>query len=89
MGHFRLIYSIFRVVAWGYYYHPITAMDDHCRFILAQRLQRDVTSDSLIEVVQEAVDRTGMDRPPADPTRLLSDNALAMYPRHSGTTWEW
>ncbi len=34
-----------------------------------------MTSGSLIEVVQEAVDRTGMDRVPiADRTRLLSDN---------------
>ena len=34
-----------------------------------------MTADSLIEVVQEAVDRTGMDRVPiADRTRLLSDN---------------
>ena len=66
--------SYFRVVGWGYYY-LVTVMDDYSRFILAHRLQRDMTSDSLIEVVQEAVDRTGMDRVPiADRTRLLSDN---------------
>ena len=34
-----------------------------------------MTSDSFIEVVQDAVDRTGMDRVPiTDRTRLLSDN---------------
>ena len=34
-----------------------------------------MTSDSFIEVVQDAVDRTGMDQVPvADRTRLLSDN---------------
>ena len=34
-----------------------------------------MTSDSFIEVVQEAVDRTGMDRVSVrDRTRLLSDN---------------
>ena len=50
-------------------------MDDYSRFILAHRLQRDMTSDSFIEVVQEAVDRTGMDQVPiTDRTRLLSDN---------------
>ena len=66
--------SYFRVVGWGYYY-MVTVMDDYSRFILAHRLKRDMTSDSLIEVVQEAVDRTGMDRVPiADRTRLLSDN---------------
>ena len=66
--------SCFRVVGWGYYY-LVAVMDDYSRFILAHRLQRDMTSDSLIEVVQEAVDRTGMDRVPIeDRTRLLSDN---------------
>ena len=64
----------FRVVGWGYYY-LVTVMDDYSRFILAHRLQRDMTSDSFIEVVQEAVDRTGMDLVPIeDRTRLLSDN---------------
>ena len=66
--------SYFRVVGWGYYY-LVTVMDDYSRFILAHRLQRDMTSDSFIEVVQEAVDRTGMDQVPIeDRTRLLSDN---------------
>ena len=66
--------SYFRVVGWGYYY-MVTVMDDHSRFILAHKLQRDMTSDSFIEVVQDAVDRTGMDQVPVeDRTRLLSDN---------------
>ena len=55
--------SYFRVVGWGYYY-LVTVMDDYSRFILAYRLQRDMTSDSFIEVVQDAVDRTGMDQVP-------------------------
>ena len=49
--------SYFRVSGWGYYY-LVTVMDDFSRFILAHMLQRDMTSDSLIEVVQEAVDVT-------------------------------
>ena len=66
--------SYFRVVGWSYYY-LVTVMDDYSRFILVHRLQRDMTSDSFIEVVQEAVDRTGMDQIPiTDRTRLLSDN---------------
>ena len=52
--------SYFRVMGWGYYY-MVTVMDDYSRFILVHKLQRDMTSDSFIEVVQEAVDRTGMD----------------------------
>ena len=50
-------------------------MDDYARFRLAHKLQRDMTSDSFIEVVQEGVDRIGMDQVAlTDRTRLLSDN---------------
>ncbi len=66
--------SYFKVIGWGYYY-LMTVMDDFSRFILAHKLQRDMTSASFIEVVQEAVDRTGMNQVPiTDRTRLLSDN---------------
>ena len=53
--------SYFRVVGWGYYY-LVTVMDDYSRFILAHKVQRDMTAGSLIEVVQHAVDETGMDQ---------------------------
>ncbi len=66
--------SYFRVAGWGYYY-MVSVMDDFSRFILAWRLQRDMTSDSLIEAVQDAVDVTGMTGVPVeDRTKLLSDN---------------
>ena len=66
--------SYFRVVGWGYYY-LVTVMDDYSRFILAWKLQRDMSANSLIEVVQEAVDATGMTGVPVeDRTKLLSDN---------------
>ena len=42
--------SYFRVVGWGYYY-LVTVMDDYSRFILAHKLQRDMTADSLTEVI--------------------------------------
>ena len=66
--------SYFRVVGWGYYYLA-TVMDNFTRFILAWRLQADMTAASLIEVVQDAVDGTGMtDVPVNDRTRLLTNN---------------
>ena len=37
--------SYFRVVGWGYYY-MVTVMDDYSRFILAHKLQRDMTPSS-------------------------------------------
>ena len=60
-------------------------MDDYSRFILSHKLQRDMTADSLIEVVQEAVDKTGMTEVPvADRTRLLSDNGSGYVSRAFG-----
>ena len=73
--------SYFRVVGWGYYY-LVTVMDDYSRFILAWKLQRDMTADSLIEVVQDAVDATGMtDVPVEDRTKLLTDNGSGYVSR--------
>ena len=52
----------------------VTVMDDYSRSILAWKLQEDMTSDSLIQVVQLAIDATGMTEVPLeDRTRLLSD----------------
>ena len=47
------------MVGWGYYY-MVTVMDDYSRSILAWKLQRDMTSDSLIQVVQLAVVQLAM-----------------------------
>ena len=73
--------SYFWVVGWGYYY-LVTVMDDYSRFILAWRLQRDMSADSLIEVIQEALDATGMTEVPVeDRTKLLSDNGAGYVSR--------
>jgi len=73
--------SYFRVAGWGYYY-LVTVMDDYSRFILAWKLQKDMSANSLIEVVQEAVDATGMtDVPVEDRTKLLSDNGAGYVSR--------
>jgi putative transposase len=73
--------SYFRVVGWGYYY-LVTVMDDYSRFILARKLQKDMSANSLIDVVQEAVDITGMTNVPLkDRTRLLSDNGAGYVSR--------
>jgi len=73
--------SYFRVAGWGYYY-LVTVMDDYTRFILAWKLQKDMSANSLIEVVQDAVDATGMtDVPVEDRTNLLSDNGAGYLSR--------
>ena len=66
--------SHFRVLGCSYYY-LVTVMDDYSRFILAHKLQRDMRTNSLTEVIQNAVDRTKMTEVSvADRTKLLSDN---------------
>jgi transposase InsO family protein len=73
-----------KVVGWGYYY-LVTVLDDYSRFILAWRLQSDMTANSLIEVVQEAVEATGMTEVPLqDRTSLLSDNGPGYLSRVFG-----
>jgi len=73
--------SYFRVVGWGYYY-LVTVMDDYSRFILGWKLQKDMSANSLIEVVQTAVDATGMtDVPVENRVRLLSDNGAGYVSR--------
>jgi len=73
--------SYFRVVGWGYYY-MVTVTDDYSRSILAWKLQLDMTSDSLIQVGQLAIDVTGMTEVPLeDRTRLLSDNGSGYVSR--------
>jgi len=63
-----------KVVDWGWYY-LVTVMDDYSRFILAWELKSDMAAGSLIDVVQQAVDLTGMtDVPVENRTVLLSDN---------------
>jgi putative transposase len=64
----------FRVVDWGWYY-MVTVIDDYSRFILAWELKSDMAAGSLIDVIQQAVDSTGMTNVPVeDRTVLLSDN---------------
>jgi transposase InsO family protein len=63
-----------KVIDWGWYY-LVTVMDDYSRFILGWDLKVDMAAGSLTDVVQQAVDFTGMtDVPLEDRTVFLSDN---------------
>jgi len=76
--------SYLRVIDWGYYY-LVTVMDDYSRYILAWDLKRDMTSNSLIDVVQQAIDAMGMWQVPVkDRTYLLSDNGSGYISRAFG-----
>jgi putative transposase len=76
--------SHIKVIDWGWYY-LVTVMDDYSRFILAWELKSDMASNSLIDVIQKAVDTTGMtDVPVEDRTMLLSDNGPGYISRQFG-----
>ena len=73
-----------KVFDWGWYY-LVTVMDDYSRFILAWELKSDMAAGSLIDVVQKAVDFTGMtDVPTEDRSVLLSDNGAGYLSRQFG-----
>ena len=73
-----------KVFDWGWYY-LVTVMDDYSRFILAWELKTDMASLSLIDVVQKAVDATGMTEVPVeDRTVLLSDNGAGYLSKQFG-----
>jgi transposase InsO family protein len=72
------------VVGWGWYY-LISVLDDYSWFILAWDLESDMTAQSISEVVQQAVEWTGMEQVPvADRTRLLSDRGPRFLVRALG-----
>lgn len=65
--------SYFFVVSWGWY-SLISVLDDYSRFILAWDLKPDLTAASISDVVQDAVEWTGLPEAPiADRARLLTD----------------
>jgi putative transposase len=73
--------SYFFVVGGGWYY-LISVLDDYSRFILAGDLKRDRTAQSISEVVQQAVEWTGMEQGPLeDRTRFLSDRGPGFLAR--------
>jgi transposase InsO family protein len=73
-----------KVAGWGWYY-LVTVMDDYSRFILAWELKSDMAATSLIDVVQKAVDITGMTNVPVENrTVLLSDNGSGYLSRQFG-----
>jgi putative transposase len=62
------------VINWGWYY-LVTVMDDFSRLILGWELKLDMAGRSLEDVVQQAVDFTGLTGVPVeDRSVLLTDN---------------
>ena len=66
--------SYFFVVGWGWYY-LISVLDNYSRFLLAWDLKPDLTATSISDVVQRAVEWTGLPQAPLDArARLVTDH---------------
>jgi len=73
--------SYFFVAGWGYYY-LISVLDDYSRMVLASRVQPNMASTSIIEVIQDAVEFTGIPTVPVEPgPALLTDNGPGFLSR--------
>ena len=59
-----------KVIGRGYYY-LITVMDDYSRYVLVWEIRTDMRADSLIDVIQQALDITSMSEVPVKHRMLL------------------
>ncbi|MHC4629322.1 MAG: DDE-type integrase/transposase/recombinase [Planctomycetota bacterium] len=67
-----------KVIGWGWYF-LISVLDDFSRRILAWRLQVKMDGAAFSEVVQDALEETGLDKAPkVRMPRLLSDNGSGL-----------
>jgi len=71
--------SYFFVVGWGNYY-LISVLDDYSRMVLAWRVQPSMGSGCIIEVVQDAVEFTGLLTVPVDPGPALLTGKVPASP---------
>ena len=86
-------FTYFKVVGWGWYY-LLTVLDDYSRYILAWKLFTGMSSEDVTEVLDVALERTGVHRVEVrHRPRLLTDNGpcfiskeLAEYLQSHGMT---
>jgi transposase InsO family protein len=73
--------SYFFVIGWGYYY-LISILDDFSRFILGWRIQSSMASTHIMEVIQDAIEFSGIPTVPVEPgPALLTDNGPGFLSR--------
>ena len=73
---------------WGWYY-LISVLDDYSRRILGWRLQASMDADAFSEVMEDALEATGLDRlPQPRRPRLVTDRGPALVSRDFGVYLE-
>jgi len=79
----------FLIPGWGHYW-LVSVLDDYSRKILAWDLVKDVQTSTLAEVIQQAVEATGvLQAPPLDRPALLTDNGSGYISRAMADYLRW
>lgn len=67
-------FTYFKIIGWGWYYMA-SVLDDYSRYIIAWRLFKTMKADDVMEVLDEALEKTGLDQVRVKhKPRLLTDN---------------
>ena len=70
-------FTYMRVIDWGWYYLS-TILDDFSRYVIAWELRRGMAAEDVTDVLEQAVERSGVCGVPVHHRpRLLSDNGSA------------
>jgi len=81
-------FTYFKVVGWGWYY-LLTVLDDYSRYILSWKLFTGMASSDVTEVLDVAIERTGIRQAKVrHRPRLLSDNGPCFISRELRTYLE-
>lgn len=79
----------FFIPGWGHYW-MVSVLDDYSRKIVAWDLVKDVQTSTLAEVIQQAVEATGvLEAPPLDRPALLTDNGSGYISRAMADYLRW
>jgi len=79
----------FFIPGWGHYW-LVSVLDDYSRKILAWDLVKDVQTSTLAEVIQQAVEATGvLQAPPLERPALLTDNGSGYISRAMADYLRW
>jgi putative transposase len=67
-------FTYFKIIGWGWYYLA-SVLDDYSRYIISWKLFSTMTSEDVKEVLDMAIERTGIDKVKVNlKPRLLTDN---------------
>jgi putative transposase len=77
-------FSYFKIICW-YWYYLSTMMDDYSRFIIAWKLFFSMSATAVQEILDTALEKTGIDQVRSDSNRYFSQTMVPVtFQRISG-----